>query len=490
MLPKYCIGDLALAPGEAPPTSYEDDLAEGQFYHTLKKRVEAHFREKKACVLLAARVAFWRANALTSRSWTRARTQPCSSRPLASSRAWLHFGMAPISPSRRASRCACARVQVSTAAHVLRLAGLPALRSSAWCNEGRDRRLSYARRQPRGVLPLDALWPHHGRHARRCRCQQVCICASCRVLCIFAHPQKRSFMWRQQHVVGHHAFTNVDGMDPDIRVGDRDVRRVTGAQPWHSWHALQHVYLGVLYGLLAFKSIYIDDFVALAGGAIGAVRLAPQTRSEAAVFWGGKAAYAAYMLAAPLAWSHHSLPRLLALWATADAVTGWMLAFMFQVAHVVDDVSYPARDPATGRVPLGWAAGQVATTADFCHGSWFWTHVSGGLNYQARFVLCVRMKRADQLRWLDRSCTTSFRAFATAIILRWHPLSSALQPSLACLTRCTRRLRPQSLRTSGSCATRAGVGKAFRRCLPSAELFFWLSQAAARLGQAWCNRFV
>ena len=48
MLPKYCIGDLALAPGEAPPTSYEGDLAEGQFYHTLKKRVDAYFRDHKA----------------------------------------------------------------------------------------------------------------------------------------------------------------------------------------------------------------------------------------------------------------------------------------------------------------------------------------------------------------------------------------------------------------------------------------------------------
>ena len=48
MLPKYCIGNLALAPGEAPPTTYEDDLAEGQFYHTLKKRVDAYFRDHKA----------------------------------------------------------------------------------------------------------------------------------------------------------------------------------------------------------------------------------------------------------------------------------------------------------------------------------------------------------------------------------------------------------------------------------------------------------
>lgn len=40
-----------------------------------------------------------------------------------------------------------------------------------------------------------------------------------------------SFMWKQQHVVGHHAFTNVDGLDPDLRVNDPDVRRVTRHQP-------------------------------------------------------------------------------------------------------------------------------------------------------------------------------------------------------------------------------------------------------------------
>ena len=48
MLPKYCIGDLKLAPGEAPPTTYEEDLGEGQFYHTLKKRVDAYFKDTQA----------------------------------------------------------------------------------------------------------------------------------------------------------------------------------------------------------------------------------------------------------------------------------------------------------------------------------------------------------------------------------------------------------------------------------------------------------
>jgi hypothetical protein len=48
MLPKYCIGDVALAAGEAAPVTYQEDLAEGQFYHTLKKRVDAYFKDNKA----------------------------------------------------------------------------------------------------------------------------------------------------------------------------------------------------------------------------------------------------------------------------------------------------------------------------------------------------------------------------------------------------------------------------------------------------------
>ncbi len=46
-----------------------------------------------------------------------------------------------------------------------------------------------------------------------------------------------SFMWRQQHVAGHHVWTNVHGLDPDIRVSDADVRRVTPFQPRHGYQA-------------------------------------------------------------------------------------------------------------------------------------------------------------------------------------------------------------------------------------------------------------
>jgi len=55
---------------------------------------------------------------------------------------------------------------------------------------------------------------------------------------------------------------------------------------------------------------------------------------------------------------------------------------MFQVAHVVGDVRF-FQLSAEGKVNMGWGESQLYSSADFAHGSFFWTHFSGGLNYQA-----------------------------------------------------------------------------------------------------------
>ena len=60
---------------------------------------------------------------------------------------------------------------------------------------------------------------------------------------------------------------------------------------------------------------------------------------------------------------------------------------------MVGDVEFLQAEQKTGKVPRGWAAAQVATSADFAHESWFWTHFSGGLNYQARNSGPIRQPR-------------------------------------------------------------------------------------------------
>lgn len=48
-------------------------------------------------------------------------------------------------------------------------------------------------------------------------------------------------------------------------------------------------------------------------------------------------------------------------------ITGWMLAFLFQVAHVVGEVEFPTPDESSGtaKVDGGWAALQVIRISMF-----------------------------------------------------------------------------------------------------------------------------
>ncbi|KAK9809846.1 hypothetical protein WJX72_000310 [[Myrmecia] bisecta] len=323
VLEKFYLGDVDVRPGDEQfLVAFEEDTEEGQFYTVLKKRVEKYFRENK----LNPRA--------TGLMYLKATT-------ILAGLAVSYYG------TFFAFNSAVASILCSMAlGFFMAEIGVSVMHDA---NHGAFSRNSWASHFMGATLDI--------------------VGAS-------------SFMWRQQHVVGHHAFTNVEGLDPDIRVKDPDVRRVTQFQPKQSYQAYQHIYLAFLYGLLAIKSVLLDDFNALAEGSIGSVRLAKLTPGEKAVFWGGKLLWGGYMVVLPGVRSSHSWPLLAACWLLSQFVTGWMLAFMFQVAHVTSDVAYLEADSKTGKVPQGWAAAQAATTADFAHGSWFWTQVSGGLNYQ------------------------------------------------------------------------------------------------------------
>jgi fatty acid desaturase len=60
--------------------------------------------------------------------------------------------------------------------------------------------------------------------------------------------------WHNQHVIGHHIYTNVVGADPDLPlVLEGDIRRVSRIQRWARIYKFQHIYLFVLYGVLGLK---------------------------------------------------------------------------------------------------------------------------------------------------------------------------------------------------------------------------------------------
>ena len=336
-LEKFYVGEAPPAPADAPASSrrgakYASELGKGQFYRVLKDRVAEHFKA-------------------TGRD-------PCT-----------HPEM--------------------VAKAVLILAGLAACYWGTFFSStpgGFSARLALAALFGVFKAEVGVSVQHDANHGTGFGRRPAWLCDA--VGCALDAVGASSFMWKQQHVVGHHPYTNTP-LDPDIRVSDRDVRRVAPGQPWFPYHRFQHLYLGALYGLLSLKSVLLDDFKSLYDGCIGSVELTHMRGWERRVFWGGKVWFFSVWFLAPSVGSSLPLGQLAALWLLAEFVTGWMLAFLFQVAHVSEGVAWPELSPG-GKVrgrsekgdALGWARTQVETTRNFCVDSWFWMHFSGGLNMQ------------------------------------------------------------------------------------------------------------
>ncbi|KAJ3339481.1 hypothetical protein HDU93_008195 [Gonapodya sp. JEL0774] len=186
--------------------------------------------------------------------------------------------------------------------------------------------------------------------------------------------------WLYQHILGHHPYTNIPGVDPDISVQDPDVRRLWSGQKWFSKYLYQELTVPPLYGALGVMTRKQDIEILYATYLCDKIRTNGVGSLDSLIFWGGKFFWL---------WSRVILPlQLLGLRAVpfifiSDMVASYWLALLFQANHVVSEVEWPSADPKTNTIDRDWAEHQIATSQDYAHGSWFWTVFSGALNYQA-----------------------------------------------------------------------------------------------------------
>jgi acyl-lipid (8-3)-desaturase len=196
------------------------------------------------------------------------------------------------------------------------------------------------------------------------------------------------YIWLHQHFLGHHPFTNVifgqapfAAADPDVLTNDPDMRRITPKQKWYDHYQYQHLYVPVLYAFLSIK-FRIGDFVMLFSTKMnGPVRINPMPLWHKFAFWAGKITWFSYRIVGT-ALLCGSWWRAFVLYCVYDAVLSYVLAFVFQVNHVVPQADWPEVDPKTGKVPMDWAALQVRTTIDYSHDDKLVHFLTGGLNYQ------------------------------------------------------------------------------------------------------------
>ena len=110
---------------------------------------------------------------------------------------------------------------------------------------------------------------------------------------------------------------------------------------------------------------------------------------DLAGFLGGKCVYFALALIIPQ-YLHTTWVGLI-FYGVVSLVLGIVLSVVFQLAHCVDEASFPVPRPETGRMENSWAVHQVETTVNFARRSRLVTWFTGGLNFQIEHHLFPRV---------------------------------------------------------------------------------------------------
>lgn len=190
-----------------------------------------------------------------------------------------------------------------------------------------------------------------------------------------------SYMWDWKHNSIHHTYTNVTGHDDDIDLGI--LARLTPHQRRFWFHRLQGFYLWLLYGFLAVKWHFVDDFYSIAAGRIGDKKIPRPKGADLVIFITGKALFFTMAFVIPMLL--HPIWAVLVVYAIAAFVSGIVLSIVFQLAHCVEEAEFPlpvTSESGASQMPTGWAVHQVQTTVDFSRGNRLLSWFVGGLNYQ------------------------------------------------------------------------------------------------------------
>lgn len=187
-----------------------------------------------------------------------------------------------------------------------------------------------------------------------------------------------SFMWNVKHNVLHHAYTNIDGVDDDIDA--KPFLRLCETQKYYKIYRYQYIYFWGLYSFLYLFWVFFTDYKKYFSHKIGGVPLPKLKLKDHITFWGFKILYIFMFVGLPVyMWGF--MPWLTGFLIFA-AVAGFLLSIVFQLAHTVNETSFPVPVQPINKMEDEWIVHELKTTADFATKNKFITWWLGGLNFQ------------------------------------------------------------------------------------------------------------
>jgi linoleoyl-CoA desaturase len=189
------------------------------------------------------------------------------------------------------------------------------------------------------------------------------------------------FNWKMQHNVLHHTYTNIHDEDEDI--SPRGVLRMSPHSKWNYIHRYQFIYAWFLYGLMTIVWMVTKDFIRiLRYQKLGLMKKHhASVKKEWMILIGTKLFYAGYIFVIPLVATSLVWWQVLLGFFMMHYLAGFMLAIIFQPAHVIEGTTYPLPDENRS-LENNWAIHQLLTTTNFGNNSRWFSWYVGGLNFQ------------------------------------------------------------------------------------------------------------
>lgn len=193
--------------------------------------------------------------------------------------------------------------------------------------------------------------------------------------------------WKIQHNILHHSYTNIDGYDEDINAPISWLR-FSPNQTRKKAHKFQHLYAWFFYGFMTVSWMTLKDFVQLSR-----YKKRGLTSTQSQKFYPlvielviNKILYYGIFIVLPIilidiSWWYFPIFIFL-----MHFVAGFILAVVFQLAHVVPDAQFPVADESNS-IENNWAIHQLQTTVNFAPKSNILYWFVGGLNFQVEHHL-------------------------------------------------------------------------------------------------------
>lgn len=190
-----------------------------------------------------------------------------------------------------------------------------------------------------------------------------------------------AFNWKMQHNVLHHTYTNIHEEDEDI--SPRGVLRLNPHSKWNFIHRYQFIYAWFLYGLMTLVWMVTKDFIRLARYQRNGLVKKHKANliREWAILIGTKLFYAGYIIIIPLTVTSLVWWQVLLGFLIMHYLAGFLLAIIFQPAHVIEGTQFPLPDN-NNSLDHNWAVHQLLTTTNFANKCRWFSWYVGGLNFQ------------------------------------------------------------------------------------------------------------